>query len=50
MISTVFISAPPQCWPRSPGRKWLEDYAVEEPDGGWLVITVIVKFFGGGGG
>jgi hypothetical protein len=30
-------------------HKQVEAYAVEEPDG-WLVITVIVRFFGGGGG
>jgi hypothetical protein len=31
-------------------HKQVEAYAVEEPDGCWLVITVIVRFFGRGGG
>jgi hypothetical protein len=30
-------------------HKQVEAYAVEEPDGCWLVITVIVKFFGESG-
>ena len=30
---------------RSYLNKQIEAYAVEEPDGRWLVITVIVKYF-----